>query len=56
MIDRDAEAIQVHARHHATEILTMIRATLEDVVLPLMDHFVRQGRHRFAIQTNVLNW
>jgi hypothetical protein len=55
MIDRDAEAILVHAGHHAAKVLPVIRAPLEHIVLPLMDHFVGQRRRRFAIQVKVLN-
>lgn len=49
VIDRNAEAVLVHARHHATKIETVIRAPLQDVILPLMNHFVRQGHHGLVL-------
>jgi hypothetical protein len=48
VIDRDAQAVAIHPDHHATKIGPMIRATLQDIVLPLVNHFVRQGHDGFV--------
>lgn len=54
VIDRDAEAVLVHARHHAPKIHTVIRAALQNIVLPLMNHFMRQGHDGFVILLGVV--
>src|SRR5574340_571752 len=42
VVDRDAEAVLIHPHHHAAKIGAMVRAALQDIVLPLMDHFMRE--------------
>jgi len=49
MVDRDAEALLIHPRHHATKIHSMIGATLQDIVLRLMNHFMRQRRQNLMV-------
>ena len=56
VIQRDAEPILVHARHHAAKVRPMVRATLQDVVLPLVNHFMRQGDERFALWIRTTVW
>jgi hypothetical protein len=46
MIDGDRECtVPIHLGHLTEKIRPMIRSPLEDVVLPLMDHFVGQRAH-----------
>jgi hypothetical protein len=46
MVDGDRQgAVSIHLGHLAEKIRSMIRSPLQDVVLPLMNHFVRQGAH-----------
>jgi len=46
MVDGDRQgAIPIHLGHLAEKIRPMIRPPLQDVVLPLMNHFVRQRAH-----------
>src|SRR5687767_6003912 len=40
-------SISIHLGHLAEEIRPMIRLTLEDIELPLMNHFMRQRAHDF---------
>ena len=48
MIDGDRQgAIPIHLGHLAEEIRPVIRPPLQTVVLPLMNHLVRQGIHNF---------
>ena len=48
VIDRHRQcAVPIHVGHFAEKIQAVIRAALEDVVLPLMDHFVGQGADEF---------
>ena len=54
VIDRDTETISIHPGHHATKISAMIRATLQDIVLPLVNHFVRQGHDGFVVLLQVV--
>jgi hypothetical protein len=43
MVDGDRQgAIPIHLGHLAEKIRSMIGSSLQDVVLPLMNHFVRQ--------------
>src|SRR4026209_866945 len=43
MVDRDRQsAVTIHLRHLAEKIRPMLRPPLQDVELPLMNHFVRQ--------------
>ncbi len=43
VIDRDTQAVPIHLGHHATKVGTMVRTTLQNIVLPLVNHFVRQS-------------
>src|SRR5262245_18194847 len=44
MIDRDGEfAITIHFGHLSQKIRPMVRTSLEDVVLPLVNHFMCEG-------------
>ncbi len=43
VVDRDPQPVLIHPGHHATKIGAMIRAAFQDIVLPLVNHFVRQG-------------
>ena len=46
MVDGDCQGtVPIHLGHLAEKIQTMIRTPLQDVVLPLMNHFVCQGAH-----------
>lgn len=54
VIDRDAEAVTIHLTHHATKIGPVIRATFQDIVLPLVNHFVRQGHDGFVARLRVI--
>ena len=54
VIDRDAKAVSIHLGHHAAKIGAMIRATLQDIVLPLVNHFVRQGHNGFVVLLQVV--
>jgi hypothetical protein len=46
MVDGNRQgAVPIHLGHLAEKIRTMIRPPLQDVVLPLMNHFVRQRAH-----------
>jgi hypothetical protein len=38
-------AVPIHLGHLAEKVRPMIRPPLQDVVLPLMNHFVRQRIH-----------
>jgi hypothetical protein len=43
MVDGDCQsAVSIHLGHLAEKVHPMIRPPLQDVVLPLMNHFVRQ--------------
>jgi hypothetical protein len=58
MVDGDRQgAVSIHLVHLTEKIRPMIRSSLQDVVLPLMNHFVRQGAHDllFAILTSLDN-
>jgi hypothetical protein len=54
VIDRDAKAVLIHTRHHATKIHPVIRTTLQDIVLPLVNHFVRQGHDGLVILLKIV--
>lgn len=44
MIDRDGEfAITIHFAHLSQKVRAMVRAPSEDVVLPLVNHFMCEG-------------
>ena len=44
MVDRDRQgAVPIHLGHLPQKFSSMIRPPFEDVVLPLMDHLVREG-------------
>ena len=46
MVDSDCQgAVPIHLGHLPEKIQTMIRTPLQDVVLPLMNHFVCQRAH-----------
>jgi len=46
MVDCDGQgAVPIHLGHLAEKIWSMIRSPLQDVVLPLMNHFVCQRAH-----------
>ena len=50
MVEGDGQgAVPIHFGHLAEKIRSMIRSPLQDVVLPLMNHFVRQGIHDFLL-------
>ena len=50
MVEGDGQgAVPIHLGHLAEKIRSMIRSPLEDVVLTLMNHFVRQGIHDFLL-------
>lgn len=52
MIDRDGEfAVAIHFGHLSEKIRAMVRAPLEDVVLPLVNHFMCEGAHEFISAT-----
>jgi len=40
--DRDAEPIAVHGRHLVGKVRSVVRSSLEDIELPLVNHLVRQ--------------
>jgi hypothetical protein len=46
MVDGDRQStVPIHLDHLAEKIRPMIRSALQDVVLPLMNHLVRQRVH-----------
>ena len=46
MVDGDREGtVAIHLRHLAEKIRTVIRSPFQDVILPLMNHFVCQRAH-----------
>lgn len=48
MVDGDCHgAAPIHLSHFAEEVRSMIRPPLQDVVLPLMNHFMRQRIYDF---------
>jgi hypothetical protein len=47
VIDRDAQPIAVHACHHALEVRAVVRTALQDIILPLVDHLMRQRADDF---------
>jgi len=48
MVNRDGQgAIAVHLSHLAQKVRSMIRSPFEDIVLPLMDHFMGEGAGQF---------
>ena len=49
VVDGNAEAFLVHPCHHAAKVHSMIRAALQNIVLPLMNHFMRQRRQDLMI-------
>jgi hypothetical protein len=50
MVDGDRQgAAPIHLGHLAEKIRSMIRPPLQDVELPLMDHFVSQRVHDFLL-------
>jgi hypothetical protein len=49
VVDRNAEAVSIHLSHHAAKIRPMVRAALQDIVLPLMDHFMRECGHEVSM-------
>src|SRR5690349_5235311 len=50
MTNRNAKAIAVHDGHHAMKLRSMIGTPLQDIVLPLVNHFVRQGSDEFVVR------
>ena len=56
VVDRDSQAVTIHLGHHATKIGPMVRATLQDIVLPLVNHFVRQGHDGFVAGIRVVGF
>ena len=55
VVDRDAETIFIHPCHHATKIQSVIRAAFQNIVLPLMDHFMRQCRQGLVVLVGSLS-
>jgi hypothetical protein len=50
MVDGDRQgAVSIYLGHLAEKICSMIRPPLQDVVLPLMNHFVRQRAHELLL-------
>lgn len=50
MVERDRQrAVAIHLGHLAQEVLSMIRAAFQDIVLPLMDHFMGDGAAHFGL-------
>jgi hypothetical protein len=49
MIDRDSQPVLIHAMHHPPEIGAVIRPPLQNIVLPLMDDFMRERGDQFAL-------
>jgi hypothetical protein len=50
MVDGDGQCTApIHLGHLTEKIRSMIRPPLQDVVLPLMNHFVRQRIHDFLL-------
>ena len=50
MVDGDRQGtVPIHLGHLAEKIRSMIWSALEDVVLPLMNHFVRQRAYDFLL-------
>jgi hypothetical protein len=46
MVNGDRQgAVPIHLGHLAEKIRPMIRPPFQDIVLPLMNHFVRQRAH-----------
>jgi len=46
MVDGDRHgAVPIHFGHFAEKIRPMVRPPLQDIVLPLMNHFMRQRTH-----------
>jgi hypothetical protein len=46
MVDGDRQGtVPIHLGHLAEKIRPMIRPPFQDIVLPLMNHFVRQRAH-----------
>jgi hypothetical protein len=43
------DTVPIHLGHFAEKIRPMIRPTFQGVVLPLMNHFVRQRIHDFPL-------
>ena len=44
VVEGDAQsAVSVHLRHFSQKVRSMIRPPLEDIELPLMDHFMGKG-------------
>jgi len=49
MVDRNGQlAVTIHFGHLSQKVLAMIRPPLEDVVLPLVNHFMREGADEFV--------
>ncbi len=42
-------SVPIHLSHLAEKIRPMIRSTLQDIELPLMNHFMRQRAHDFLL-------
>ncbi len=47
MAHSDAEAGPIHRRHHPSKVVAMIGLAPADIMLPLMDYFVRQRAVHF---------
>ena len=55
MVDGERQgSVSIHLGHLAEKILSMIWPTLEDVELPLMNHFVRQRTHDLLLAARSL--
>jgi hypothetical protein len=55
MVDGDRQgAVSVYFGHLAEKIRSMIRPPLQDVILPLMNHFVCQRAHDLLLAARSL--
>ena len=48
--DRDPETVAVHDRHHSMKLGPVIRVPLQNIVLPLVNHLVRQRPDNLLIR------
>ena len=50
VVNRDAEPVAIHRRHLAMEIRSMVGASLKPIVLPLVNHLVRERADKFRVR------
>ena len=56
MADRNAEPIPIHDGHQPMKLRPVVRPPLQNIVLPLMNHFMRQRADEFILRLTLEQW